>query len=490
MTPDAPNALDLERITKWFGAVHALDGASLHVRAGTVHALLGENGAGKTTLTRIAYGLERADDGTVRVRGVTRTLHTPRDALAAGVGMVQQHFSLVPAMTVAENVALGGRGRYDARAATAHVRALGSATGLTADPDAIASTLPISAQQRVEILKALSRSVRVLILDEPTAVLAPADARALLAWARGFATGDRAVVLITHKLHDALAIADEVTVLREGRVTLQSPTRAVDRDAIALAMLGGARDPVLAATVDSGAQRPAAGRPVGDVVARVSRATLLGRARTPVLRDVNLAIHAGEIVGVVAVEGNGEHELLCVLSGRQRVDAGSVDLPDGIGFIPQDRHTDAIADDLSLTENVVLRGSGRRRGWISWRTRREETAALLEAYHVRAESPDSPASTLSGGNQQRLVLARELSTEPRLLVADQPTRGLDVRATADMHERLRGARARGTAVVIHSSDLDEVLSLADRVLVAASGTVREVAGDRDRIGRAMLGIAE
>lgn len=486
---DAPNALDLERITKRFGAVRALTDAALHVRAGTVHALLGENGAGKTTLMRIAYGLEHPDTGVVRVRGAVRSLQTPREALAAGIGMVQQHFSLVPAMTVAENIALGGHGRYDAASARAQVRDLSATTGLAADPDAIASGLPVSAQQRVEILKALSRSVRVLILDEPTAVLAPADAQALLAWARGFASGENAVVLITHKLQDALDIADDVTVLREGQVVLQSPASSLDRDTLALAMLGGATDPVLAAPVDATARDTVAAKDSG-VVARLTGATVSGRGGVPLLRDVDLTIRAGEIVGVAAVEGNGERELLRVLSGRMPVDSGSVELPERIGFIPQDRHAEAIADALSLTENVVLRGAGSRRGWMPWLTMRAETAALLEAYRVRADGPDATTATLSGGNQQRLVLARELSPDPMLVVADQPTRGLDVRATVDVHDRLRAARARGAAIVIHSSDLDEVLALADRVVVAGGGRLRQVVGDRDRIGRAMLGLGE
>jgi simple sugar transport system ATP-binding protein len=486
---DLPNALDLEGVTKRFGPVRALADAALHVRAGTVHALLGENGAGKTTLMRIAFGLEHPDNGVIRVRGARRTLHTPRDALAAGIGMVQQHFSLVPAMTVAENIALGGHGRYDVASARARVRDLSLATGLAADPDAIASTLPVSAQQRVEILKALSRSIRVLILDEPTAVLAPTDAQALLAWARGFATSDNAVVLITHKLQEALAVADDVTVLREGRVVLQSPASSVDPDAIALAMLGGSRDP-LHARGDATASGTVASPLVGDVVARIVGATLAGRGGVPLLRDVDLTIHAGEIIGVAAVEGNGERELLRVLSGRMRPASGSVELPERIAFIPQDRHAEAIAEALSLTENVALRGAGSRRGWMSWSAMREETTGALEAYRVRTDGPDARASTLSGGNQQRLVLARELLPDPRLVVADQPTRGLDVRATADVHDRLRAASARGAAVVVHSSDLDEVLALADRIVVAGGGRLREVVGDRERIGRAMLGLGE
>ena len=488
MTAGTPAVLGLEHISKRFGSVQALHAASLHVRAGTVHALLGENGAGKTTLMRIAYGLVDADAGTVSVRGVARRMQTPRDALALGVGMVQQHFSLVAAMTVAENVALGGSGSYDARRANEHVRKLSTATGLSAEPEDIVGSLPVSTQQRVEILKALSRDVRVLILDEPTAVLAPADAAGLLRWARGFAVGDRAVVLITHKLRDALAIADDVTVLRQGRVVLAAPAISLDDHAIALSMLGDATDPVSAATLSSVVAAGPGRRVDGAEVARLADAVVAGRGSLPVLRGVNVSVHEGEILGIAAVEGNGEHELLRVLAGRQGAMSGTVELPARIGYIPPDRHADAIADDLSLTENVALHDAGAEHGWMSWRARRAHTAALLDRYRVTATGPDAAISTLSGGNQQRIVLARELSSNPTLLVADQPTRGLDVRSTADVHERLREMRSRGGAVVLHSSDLDEVLTLADRIVVVGGGSVREVAGDRDHVGRAMLGV--
>ena len=488
MSADVPAAaLELEGIAKRFGAVQALKGAALRVRSGSVHALLGENGAGKTTLMRIAYGLVRPDAGTIRIDGIPRQLDTPRDALAAGVGMVQQHFSLVPAMTVAENVALGRSGAYDAGAARARVRELAASTGLTADPDAIVGELPVSAQQRVEILKALSRDVRILVLDEPTAVLAPADATALLRWARAFPSSDRAVVLITHKLHDALAIADDVTVLRQGSVALAARADSLNEHAVALAMLGDSREPDLAATVEGVATARAAQHPRGALVARLVEVVVTARG-LPVLRGVTVSVHEGEILGVAAVEGNGERELLRTLAGRQLAQRGTVSLPARVGYIPQDRHGDAIADDLSLTENVALRDAGSRRGWMSWRARRAQTADLIERYQVRAGGPDVRVATLSGGNQQRLVLARELSAAPQLLVADQPTRGLDVRATADMHHRLRAARDAGAAVVLYSSDLDEVLALADRVVVVVGGLVHEIAGDRERIGRAMLGV--
>ena len=478
----APAALELVGIEKRYGAVRALAGASLRVRAGTVHALLGENGAGKTTLMRVAFGLVHADAGTLHVEGAERRFASPRDAIAAGIGMVQQHFSLVPAMTVAENIALGSSGRYDPAAARAHVARLVESTALPAlDPDARVRDLAIGAQQRVEILKALSRDARILVLDEPTAVLAPAETSALLRWVRAFAAGGRAVVLITHKLADALGTADDVTVLRHGAVTLAAPASGLDADALARAMIGDA-----AADIPP-ARTPATARVPGPVVARAVGVHLPRRGQAG-SEDVSLELHAGEIVGVAAVEGSGERELLGALAGRVRATSGAVTLPERIAFVPQDRHADAVVDAMSLAENVALRGAGARRGRLDWRSIATATRDLMQRFDVRAPGPGTPARALSGGNQQRLVLARELSDDPALVVADQPTRGLDIRATAEVHARLRAARDAGQAVLVYSTDLDEVLALADRVIVVAGGRVREVPRDRDAIGRAMLGV--
>ncbi|HWE42813.1 MAG TPA: ATP-binding cassette domain-containing protein [Gemmatimonadaceae bacterium] len=486
---EAEPLLALEAVSKRFGSVEALAGTSLVVRPGTVHALLGENGAGKTTLMRIAYGLARADSGIMRWRGERASFSSPRDALAAGIAMVQQHFSLVPALTVAENVALGGRGFYSAGGARRRVRELSAATGLEAEPDAVAGTLGVGAQQRVEILKALARGVKLLILDEPTATLAPADAAALLAWARRFASDGHAVVLITHKLRDALDVADDVTVLRGGRVVLSAGAAAETERTLAIAMLGAGEAGTAGGSLTTRPALPAPSGPRGgaDVVADLRGVAVTARRGTPGLASVTFAARRGEIVGIAAVEGNGERELIRILAGRERPDAGALRLPPKIGYIPQDRHSDAIADDLSLAENIALAGAGARSGWIDWRSMGARTAALMTRFDVRASGVSAPARTLSGGNQQRLVLARELDGEPSLVVADQPTRGLDLRATADVHERLRQARAAGAAVVLHSADLDEVLALADRVVVVAQGRVEDVGTDREAVGRAMLG---
>ena len=494
----------LDAISKRYGMVQALAGASLTVRPGTVHALLGENGAGKTTLMRIAFGLTRPDSGTVRWRGAAAAFESPRDALAAGIAMVQQHFSLVPSLSVAENVALGGRGLFDAAEAKRRVRQLVATTGLMVDPEAVAGTLGVSAQQRTEILKALAHGVRLLILDEPTATLAPSDAAALLAWTREFATGDRAVVLITHKLRDALAVADDLTVLRAGRVVLSSAAAKVTERSLAASMLGA--DPAGVATGNAGTQPPRSGdqaRPAtsaslgsrppavtsdDDAVVVLRDVVVRSRPGTPGLARISFTAKRGEIVGIAAVEGNGEEDLLRVAAGREAAESGTVRLPVRIGYIPQDRNADAIAGELTLTENVALTGAGARRGWIDWGTMRERTERIMLRFDIRAAGAAATAVTLSGGNQQRLVLARELEGDPLLVVADQPTRGLDLRATAEVHDRLRQASGSGAAVVLYSADLDELLALSDRIVVVVGGIVREIDRNRDAIGRAMLGI--
>ena len=522
----------LNNIRKHFGEVVALAGASLVVRAGTVHALLGENGAGKTTLMRVAYGLLRPDAGEVRVDGEPRAFSSPADAIAAGIGMVQQQFALVQAMSVAENVALGRRGRYRAGEAAERVRRIAREAGLALDPEARAGELPVGAQQRLEIVKALARDARVLILDEPTAVLAPAEAADLLRWLRAFADSGRSVVLITHKLREALAISDDVTVLRRGATVATLAAAGASEDALARAMLGaggaeggegtegtigarrgGARVSGTAVDVVIGRGAPPQHQyesdrrdehhrtvatrtgslpdrgALGAVVIRTVGLAVADERGVVRVRDVSCELRAGEIVGVAGVEGAGQRELLHALAGRRAPAAGTIELPaEGVGFVPEDRRRDALIPEWSLTENVALRGAGRRRGRISWRRMRELTRDLLARYDIRAPAGEATAAgTLSGGNQQRLVIARELAAAPALIV-ESPTQGLDVRASAAVHERLRAARDAGAAVVVYSADLDEVLALADRVLVAHAGRVREVPNDRDAVGRAMLGV--
>ena len=481
-------ALELRRVDVRFGTVRALDGASFAARRGTVHALLGENGAGKTTLMRVAFGVIRPDAGAIVVHGHVVRLATPADALRVGIGMVHQHFTLVPAMTVAENIALGTRGegwRFDVRRAAERVRAIGRDTGLTLPPEAVVDGLSVAARQRLEIIKALARDARVLILDEPTAVLSPLESEDLLRWLRRAADGGRTVVLITHKLRDALAIADDVTVLRHGRTVLER--RAADAAAadLAAAMLGEPAGAV-ASPITPASYGPDSGRRPVLVVRQLHVVDAQGVAR---VRDASLVVRAGEIVGIAAVEGSGHRELMRAIAGRQVPASGTLELPAEIGYVPEDRQHEALALDLSLTENVALRGAGARRGLVRWGAMRRLTRELVMAHDVRAAGPETRARALSGGNQQKLVLARELDRNPALLVAENPTRGLDLRAMAAVHERLRSAARTGTAVVVHSSDIDETLSLADRVLVVHDGTVREVPRERAVIGAAMLGVS-
>ncbi len=491
--------LSLEGITRRFGSVIALDQASLRVRAGTVHAVLGENGAGKTTLMRVAFGLLQPQEGTVRVRGVPQVIASPSVALSMGIGMVHQHFTLVPAMTVAENVALGNHGRYDPRAAAERVRSVATRAGLTLDPDAMVSTLSVAAQQRCEIVKALARDVQLLILDEPTAVLAPSEAQELLQWMRRHAEAGHAVVLITHKLRDALAIADDVTVLRRGRTVLAARATATDEAGLANAMLGHRTSPIdgmpsmadeLLAEVDvTGAFRTtAAARTDERAPVFMTRDLHVSDSRGVArVRGATMHVYAGEIVGIAAVEGEGQHELLRVLAGRGQAASGQLTHPTEVGFVPEDRHRDALMLDASLVENVALRGAGARRGRVAWSTLREETAQIIAGYRVQASGVQSAARAMSGGNQQKLVLGRELHGAPTALVVENPSRGLDFRATAAVRDALRAARDAGAAVVLFSSDLDEVLLLADRVYAMHNGALTETPSDRDLVGRAMLG---
>lgn len=500
--------LELDGLHKRFGQVEALAGASLRVRPGTVHALLGENGAGKSTLMRIAFGMLRPDAGRLVVNGTESRFASSADALAQGIGMVHQHFTLVPAMTVAENVALGMRGRYDARATAERVRTLAERTGLPLDPEARVEALPVGAQQRLEIVKALARDVRLLILDEPTAVLAPHEADELLRWVRRFADDGHAVVLITHKLREALAVSDDVTVLRRGRTVLTGAAAERTEDALVAAMVGAmvgseaARGPVSAPTAEESPRATRAGPPHGEraVVASLRAVHVTDARGTTLVRDASLDVREGEIVGIAAVEGSGQRELLRLLAGRLRPTRGEVTIPADVAFVPEDRHVDAMALDMSLTENVALRGLSRRRGRMPWRALGASTDALLARFDVRAPGAATSARSLSGGNQQKLVLARELAAEgtssggldldrhPALVVVENPTRGLDIRATASVQEHLRGARDAGCAVVVYSSDLDEVMALADRVLVLHAGQVTAVhPATREAVGRAMLG---
>jgi simple sugar transport system ATP-binding protein len=478
-----PAALSLVGIRKRYGNVVALDNANLSIQPGTIHALLGENGAGKTTLLRIAYGLTMPDEGAIQVDGRHLRIRSPADAIRSGIGMVQQHFTLVPAMTIAENVALGVS---TARRLQAETSVLAGEFGLQLDSMTPVRELSISEQQRVELLKALSRGARVLILDEPTAALPPADAERLLAWLRAFRERGGSIVLITHKLREALEIADEISVLRSGALTWSGTRERATLDELVTAMLGEKMPVIDSMEADRTAGNESVER---DAVAHAIALEVRDGHGITRVKGATVRIAAGEIVGVAGVEGSGSRELLLALAGRVRPSSGALQLPNDIGFVPDDRHQEALLLDQSVADNVALHGAGRRRGWQKRREMESVAARLVAANGIRVPSVGMPVSALSGGNQQRLVLARELGGNPTLFVALNPTRGLDVAATREVHRRLRRTRDDGMAVVYHSPDLDELLEVSDRILVMFDGRVSEVSRNRESVGRAMVGAA-
>ncbi len=480
--------LTLRGIHKHFGAVHAVRGVDFTLGPGEVHALLGENGAGKSTLMHIAFGLVRADRGDVVVDGVARALRSPREARRLGVGMVHQHFTSVPALSVAENIALAAGWSPKTRQLAERVDGVFRRVGLALDPNAPAWTLPVALKQRLEIVKALATGVRILLLDEPTAVLAPAEADELLRVVRRFTEQGGAAVLITHKLREALATADTVTVLRRGQVTFSGPTAEVDADSVLRYMIGG-RLPE---------SRPAPAAAPGAVRIRAEALEVArdGRGGTALLQ-ATFSVRAGEIVGIAAVEGNGQRELMRAVVGLLPSLRGRLDVTGPVGFVPEDRTTEGLIPEFSLTENLVL-GLDRSAPWvrgrrfrrIDWHAARESAADILRNFEVDAPGPGVPAASLSGGNQQRLVIARALEQEPTVLVAENPTRGLDIRAAQAVEARLRAAAHEGAAVLVYSSDLDEILQIANRVLVVAGGTVTEVPphARREDVGAMMLNV--
>jgi ABC-type uncharacterized transport system ATPase subunit len=470
-------ALELRGVVKRFGQTVALDGVDVVVGTGQVHALLGENGAGKSTAMRIAYGLTAPDAGEVRISGRQTPNHSVPAAIASGLGMVHQHLSLVPTLTAAESLVLGEKGLFDRVEAERRLRAVSESSGLTVDPGALVSNLSLVEQQRLEILKALARAARVLILDEPTALLAPLEADELLRWLRRFANDGGSVVLVTHKLREAMAIADAVTVLRRGRVVLTVAAGDTSEKELASAMFP---DPPAAGSGASSAP--------GATVVRVDGADIQG-IRGLAINNASFELRRGEIVGVAAIEGSGHRELLAAVAGLTAPEKGTIELPSRVALIPANRARDAVVADFTLAENVALHGLAKRRGVMPWRAIGDATDRLIEQFNIAAPSASATLRSLSGGNQQRLVVAREIEHDVDLLVADNPTRGLDLRASAFVHDQLLRAASRGAAVVLHSSDLDEVLALATRVVVVFDGQVRAVPLDREAISRAMVGAA-
>ncbi|MSR19977.1 MAG: ATP-binding cassette domain-containing protein [Gemmatimonadetes bacterium] len=492
----------LSGVVRRFGSVEALAGADLEVLEGEVHAVLGENGAGKTTLLGILGGILRPNEGTVEIDGTPVTLSSPGDAWARGVGLVHQHFMLVPALSVLENLALGRRSTPGRLSRThAHVRSdasrLMERTGLDVPLDVRVESLSVGQKQRVEILRALLRDPRILVLDEPTAALAPAEVASLFALLRDLAAEGRAVVLVAHKIDEVLAVADRVTVLRRGRTTLTELRASVDATSLVRAIVGGeAADRV---SVWSPGQATAPRRARGQEVAALVDARARDASGRVGVDGVSLAVGRGEILGIAGVDGNGQRELALLLAGRLTPDTGSARIPDGVGFIPQDRTLEGLIGEFDLTENVALalhadaRFGGR--SLLRWRDIRTEADRVRVRFGIVAPGIDTRGGALSGGNQQRLVVGRELLVATDLLVAENPTRGLDVSATAFVHGELRQVTdaVTGPGVVLISSDLDEVLALSDRVLVLSRGRVHEIAEGvrtREGVGALMLGGAD
>jgi general nucleoside transport system ATP-binding protein len=497
--PTDPEPLvELRGIIKRFGHLVANDRVDLTIRRGEVHALLGENGAGKTTLMRILYGLTTPDAGDIVVDGRPTVIHSPRDAIAAGIGMVTQHFSLVRPMTVAENLALGRSSfRYDDAAARADAADASTRYGIVVDPGRRVDDLSIGEQQRVEILKALARDCRVLVLDEPTAVLVPQEVSALFATLERLVADGLGVVFISHKLGEVRAISDRVSVLRKGSLV---GTAAGDTDERELARMMVGRP---MAGVERRRDAPVdTDRPL----LRVHDLRVTG-AGVDALRSVSFDIAPGEILGVAGVSGNGQTELVDVLAGMRRPEAGSIRVGDtelagaqprqviaaGVGRIPEDRHA-SLVPDLSVAVNLVLERIDEFGGWarLDERRIREHAAALIERYAIRAQ-PEDRLATLSGGNVQKVLLARVLSRDPRVVVVSQPTRGLDVGATDYVRSELLARRAAGSAVLLVSDDLDELLALSDRVIVLYEGRIvgamRAEDADAERLGMLMAGRA-
>jgi ABC-type uncharacterized transport system ATPase subunit len=504
-TATLPSAVSMVDVSKEFGAVRALSSAELDVAPGEIHGLLGENGAGKTTLMNVLYGLVHPDSGRISVAGRRAAPRSPKDAISLGIGMVHQHFMLVPDMTVAENVSLGLPSRRPPLSPVPEVRGriveLAARYCLRVGADDLVEDLPVGMQQRVELLKLLYRNARVLILDEPTSILTPAEWQDLAAVLRALAAEGRAVILITHKLHEILDVTDRCTVLRDGRTI--GTVRTADVTEHDLARMTVGRDVVL--RVERPVVQP------GPPVLQVSGLTLTRPDGRRVLDGIDITIHAGEIVGVAGVEGNGQQELVDVLTGVTRPNAGRVSIGGagetvatplefvrrGGAVVPADRHRMAVALDLSVSDNLMMREFRQaafvRGGMLRRAAIAEHCRSLVADYAIRTESIEAPVRLLSGGNQQRVVLARELSRHPRLLIAAQPTRGLDVGAIEQVYARVLAHKQAGGAVLLISSELEEVLTLSDRVAVIVAGRFLRVldAADADlaTVGLLMGGVA-
>jgi simple sugar transport system ATP-binding protein len=493
------NVIDMRGITKRFGAVTANKGINLDIPANTIHAIVGENGAGKSTIMKILYGFYTADEGEIRIDGEKREIKTPHDAIALGLGMVHQHFMLVPTMSVMENIVLGAEpgsaARIDFKKAEEEIRRLSSDFGFNIDPHALVANLSVGQQQRVEVLKALYRGARILILDEPTAVLTPQEVEEFFKILRSMREQGKTIIIITHKLSEVLALSDNVTVMRDGQIVGERKTAQTGAAELARLMVG--REVLL--RVEKPPAHPA------DAVLSVRNLQCDSK-----LNDVSFNVRAGEIIGIAGVEGNGQTELIEVLSGLRRATGGSFSLDGreisklsargvkelGIAHIPEDRHARGLLLEFDLAANTIL-GTHYRKpaaaalGLIDEKAVDEKAERLIRDFDVRPPNPSLPARALSGGNQQKLIIGREFDLHPKLLLVSQPTRGVDIGAIEFIHRKLVELRDGGAAILLVSAELEEVLSLADRVLVMYQGRIvgevdpQQV--DQEEIGLMMTG---
>ena len=495
--------LEMRGIRKEFPGVVANDGVSFEVRRGEVHALLGENGAGKSTLMNILYGLYKPDGGEIRLNGKPVSFTSAREAIRAGIGMVHQHFMLIPVMTVAENIVLGTEpvreGVFlDEAAADRRVAEMAKTFRFEVDPDALVQDISVGQQQRVEIMKALYRNADILILDEPTAVLTPQEASDLFEILRTLQREGMSIIFISHKLNEVLDIADRITVLRRGKTIETVPAQGATEASLARAMVG--RDVLLRVE-----KKPPE---VGDVLLSVRDLHVRDDRGIEKVRGLSFDVRAGEIVGIAGVDGNGQTELIDALTGLQKVESGSASiagrelsnttareaLDAGVGHIPEDRQRRGLVLEFSISENIALHDYAKppvgRLGWLFPRRMVELARTLIGEFDVRGGGPYTRAGGLSGGNQQKLVAAREIARDPKVLIAAQPTRGLDVGAIEYLHRRLVAERDEGRGILLISLELEEIMSLSDRILVVYEGQiVGEHSGDvsEEEIGLEMLG---
>src|SRR5215210_40786 len=500
---DERPVLELRGITKRFPGIVANDSVDFDLRKGEVHALLGENGAGKSTLMNVLYGLYHPDEGEIWIEGKRAELGSPKAAIENGVGMVHQHFMLIPVMTVAENIVLATEPvrqgvLLDYAAAEKRVEEISTRFGLAVDPRATVRDITVGQQQRVEILKALYRGADILVLDEPTAVLTPQEAQELFGIIRSLTEQGKSIIFISHKLNEVTEIADRITVLRRGRKIDTLAAAGATEAGLAQRMVG--REVLL--RVDKGAATPA------EALLQVSGLTVLDDRGLTKVRDVSFDVRAGEIVGLAGVDGNGQTELIDALAGLRKVAAGRVVIGDedvtedscrdhldaGLGHIPEDRQRRGLVLDFSLAENIALHDydhpPSSRYGWLFPKRILAKAAGLIREFDVRGGGPQTRAGGLSGGNQQKVILAREIDRNPKVLLAAQPTRGLDVGAIEFVHRRLVEERNEGRAILLVSLELEEILSLSDRILVIFEG---EIVGEfppdatEEELGVAMIG---